>query len=389
MHTKNYLLIFSVILFSFATAQGFAGEPLSPVWALQFSPDGKMLAVGKYQWVELWDLETQAVIHTYEPHAGEVRCLKFSPVGAMSESRSNPSRMRGSGLQTPPTAGPPATLPNTSSSTSYPAGGVGQNQAPPLMLYASGGVVAQSGEIHIWDVASAERIKTLDIHGDAIESIAISPDNTTLLTASMDEYSAVINLAQYDDTIPIDEQAKWLTQHVGRVLCTLYHPDGTYFVTGSEDKTIKVWHPEDYTVLVNFDGNDDAVYSLAYAAQNNLIVSGAADSVIRSWRVTQNEEGETRGALVRQYTAHEGAVYSVDCGVWNNQEIIASGGADTSVIIWNLRSGNPRSTFNEPTDAVYAVQLSPNGEFVAAGGRDGKVRLWNLRTGTLIHELTE
>lgn len=351
MHTKNYLLISCVIFFSFATFHGLAGEPLSPIWALQFSPDGKMLAVGKYQWVELWDLETQAVIHTYEPHAGEVRCLKFSDVGAFSASRSN--------------------------------------QSPPLMLYASGGVAAQSGEIRIWDVASVERIKTLDIHGDTIESIAISPDNTRLLTASMDEYSAVINLAQYDDTTPIDVQAKWLTQHVGRVLCTLYHPDGTYFVTGSEDKTIKVWHPEDYTVLVNFDGNDDAVYSLAYATQNNLIVSGSADSVIRSWRVTQNEEGETRGALVRQYTAHEGAVYSVDCGVLNTQEIIASGGADTSVIIWNLRSGNPHSTFNEPTDAVYAVQLSPNGESVAAGGRDGKVRLWNLRTGTLIHELTE
>lgn len=362
MNTKYYLLISSVIIFSFPTAHGFAAEPLSPIWALQFSPDGKMLAVGKYQWVELWDLETQAVIHTYEPHAGEVRCLKFSTVGAISEAGNNQSSNR------QPTTG---------------------NKAPPLRLYASGGVAAQSGEICIWDVASAERIKTLDIHGDTIESIAISPDNTTLLTASMDEYSAVISLAQYDEATPIDEQAKWLTQHVGRVLCTLYHPDGTYFVTGSEDKTIKVWHPEDYTVLVNLDGNDDAVYSLAYAAQNNLIVSGAADSVIRSWRVTQNEEGETRGALVRQYTAHEGAVYSVDCGVLNNQELIASGGADTSVIIWNLRSGNPLSTFNEPTDAVYAVQLSPNGEFVAAGGSDGKVRLWNIRTRTLIHELFE
>lgn len=373
MSTKHYLLISSVILFSIATLQSFAAEQVSPIWALQFSPDGKMLAVGKYQWVELWDLETQAVIHTYEPHAGEVRCLRFSTVGPISESRNNPSSVSVSGLQTPPTDRQPTT----------------GNKMSPLRLYASGGVSAQSGEICIWDVASAERIKTLDIHGDTIESIAISPDNTTLLTASMDEYSAVINLAQYDEAAPIDEQAKWLTQHVGRVLCTLYHPDGTYFVTGSEDKTIKVWHPEDYTVLVNFDGNDDAVYSLAYAAQNNLIVSGAADSVIRSWRVTQNEEGETRGALVRQYTAHEGAVYSVDCGVLNNQEIIASGGADTSVIIWNLRSGNLLSTFNEPTDAVYAVQLSPNGEFVAAGGRDGKVRLWNIRTRTLIHELFE
>ena len=97
------------------------------------------------------------------------------------------------------------------------------------------------------------------------------------------------------------------------------------------------------------------------------------------------------GALVREYNGHQGAVYSVDCGMVsrrgnNRMAVIASGSADTSVIIWNLRSGNRYRTFDESTDAVYAVQLSPDGKFVAAGGRDGKLRLWNLRRRTLTHE---
>ena len=234
--------------------------------------------------------------------------------------------------------------------------------------------------------------------GDIIESITLSPSNTTLLTASMDEYSAIIDLTLLADAaVPIDKHAKWLTQHVGRVLCTLYHPEGAYFVTGSEDKTIKIWHPDTFNVLVSFDANDDAVYSLAYSAEEGVIVSGCADNTVRTWRVAPAGDGEARdalkmtGALVREYNGHQGAVYSVDCGMVsrrrNNQmAVIASGSADTSVIIWNLRSGNRYGTFDEPTDAVYAVQLSPNGEFVAAGGRDGKLRLWNLRKRTLTHE---
>ena len=332
---KPYFLVLTLLLL---TTSVYAAQ--SPIWTLQFSPDGKSIAVGKYQWIEVWDIETQRLIHTYEPHASAVRCLTFSRDGKT--------------------------------------------------LFAGGGLAAQSGELRIWDVASEELLNTLEIHADTIESIAISPDETKLLTASMDEYSAILNIAQEAEVG--NETTTWLSQHVGRVLCALYHPDGTYFATGSEDKTIKVWHPENHTVLVNFDGNDDAVYSLAYAAGDELIVSGSADNTIRSWRVTvggtSGPEAYT-GALIREYNGHQGPVYSVDCGMWNNQEIIASGSADTSVIIWNLRSGNRRRTFDESIDAVYAVQLSPNGRLVAAGGRDGVVRIWHIGNSQLIHEFKE
>ena len=356
---RNIGILIAASYVVFAIPVGFADQPLSPIWSLEFSPDGKTLAVGKYQWVELWDLEAQSILHTYEPHAGEVRSLKFAATNDQETSS--------------------------------------------LRLYAGGGVPSQNGEIRIWDVASEDLIKSFEVHADTIESIALNPSNTTLLTASMDEYSAIIDVTLLEDSEdPIDKQARWLTQHVGRVLCTLYHPQGTYFVTGSEDKTIKVWNPNTFNVMVNFDANDDAVYSLAYSANEAVIVSGSADNVVRTWRVTPAEDGEDiavgrdslemTGALVREYNGHQGAVYSVDAALVlprraNNQTaMIASGSADTSVIIWNLRSGNPYSTFDESTDAVYAVKFSPNGEFVAAGGRDGKVRLWNLRRRALTHE---
>ena len=356
---RNIGILIAASYVLFAIPIGFADQPLSPIWSLEFSPDGKTLAVGKYQWIELWDLETQQIIHTYEPHAGEVRSLKFAATD--------------------------------------------NQHASSLRLYAGGGISAESGEIRIWDVDSEELIKSFEIHGDTIESIAISPSHTTLLTASMDEYSAVIDIAMLEDAEDsIDEQAKWLTQHVGRVLCTLYHPQGTYFVTGSEDKTIKVWNPNTFNVLVNFDANDDAVYSLAYSAEEGVIISGSADNTVRTWRVTPAGDDteiavgqdalEMTGALVREYNGHQGAVYSVDAGLvlprraGNPAAMIASGSADNSVIIWNIRSGNRYSNFDESTDAVYAVKFSPDGEFVAAGGRDGKVRLWNLRRRALTHE---
>ena len=105
------LLAASYIIF--ATSLCFPAAPLSPIWSLEFSPDGKTLAVGKYQWVEIWDLETQRVIYTYEPHAGEVRSLTFS-----SDGRA---------------------------------------------LYTSSGLASRSGEVRVWDVSSEELIKSFEI----------------------------------------------------------------------------------------------------------------------------------------------------------------------------------------------------------------------------------
>ena len=40
------------------------------------------------------------------------------------------------------------------------------------------------------------------------------------------------------------------------------------------------------------------------------------------------------------------------------------------------------------TDWVYSVVFSPDGNTIASGSRDTTVRLWDARTGTLIHTLT-
>ena len=81
---RNVGMLLVAFYIIFVTSLCFAAAPLSPIWSLEFSPDGKTLAVGKYQWVEIWDLETQRVIHTYEPHAGEVRSLTFSQMAKHS-----------------------------------------------------------------------------------------------------------------------------------------------------------------------------------------------------------------------------------------------------------------------------------------------------------------
>ena len=328
--------IFSLLVSFAATPPVAAQLDPSPIWSIRFSPDGNYLAVGRYQWVQLWDLGTREVIQDLEPHSDAVRCITFARDGET--------------------------------------------------LFAGSGQPAQNGELHVWDIASGEAIQVVDCHADTIEAVAVSADGSRVLTASMDEEVSVIAL----DSGDIE---RTLTQHIDRVFGIDFRADGKYFVTGGKDKTVKIWSAQTYEVLVNFDQNDAAVYAVAFVPEDNMIVSGSADTVLRSWRVTESvgEAGnlQTQGALVRVYNGHQGAVYAIDCGTRNNQVIVVSGSADKSVIVWDFRSGSRLNTFTDSAEEIYAVDLSADGAYVAAGGRDGVARVWDLSTGELVAALTE
>jgi len=62
-------------------------------------------------------------------------------------------------------------------------------------------------------------------------------------------------------------------------------------------------------------------------------------------------------------------------------QILASGGNDNTVRLWDLASGQSRRTLEGHTDWVRSVAFSPDGQTLASGADDNTVRLWDLASG--------
>ena len=112
------------------------------------------------------------------------------------------------------------------------------------------------------------------------------------------------------------------------MLSVAYTPDGRYIISGSGDKTIRIWDTETGAAVgPPLEGHTSSVWAVACSPDGRRIASGSDDGTIRIWDVGT---GTVVGEPLR---VHTGPVMSVAYSP-NGRHII-SGSADTTIRIWD------------------------------------------------------
>ena len=79
-------------------------------------------------------------------------------------------------------------------------------------------------------------------------------------------------------------------------------------------------------------------------------------------------------SLERTFSGHRAAA---TCLAWAPSTLqLASGGADGSVIVWNLKAQQRAFKYKGHDGIVTAVDFSPDGSLLASASKDGSLRLW-------------
>ncbi|MUH01380.1 protein kinase [Scytonema sp. UIC 10036] len=150
-------------------------------------------------------------------------------------------------------------------------------------------------------------------------------------------------------------------------------------VSGSDDKSIKIWDLKNKKEIRTLKGHKELVYSVALSADGQTLASGGKDNTIRIWNLNTGQE-------IRTLVGHSSYVNSVAMSA--DSQILASGSYDKTIKIWNLKTGQEINTLKGHEGEVLSVAISPDGLTLASGGTDRTVKIWNLKTGQLLRTLT-
>ena len=69
-----------------------------------------------------------------------------------------------------------------------------------------------------------------------------------------------------------------------------FSPDGKRIVSGSEDKTVKVWDAATGQETLTLKGHTGAVTSVAFSPDGKRIVSGSEDKTVKVWDAATGQE---------------------------------------------------------------------------------------------------
>ncbi|KZT06556.1 WD repeat-containing protein 61 [Laetiporus sulphureus 93-53] len=148
---------------------------------------------------------------------------------------------------------------------------------------------SETGQIYIFDLASSSLVSTYTSHAMAVRSLAWSADSQLLISASEDKRLILHDVRLSPSGKPGSGAVANFSGHSSWVLCTDISPDGRLALSGSADKTIKVWDLSARAAVSTIQDTGE-VWGVSWRPRPSgtnaagAFVSGGEDGTVRWWR---------------------------------------------------------------------------------------------------------
>lgn len=293
---------------------------IDPITAMEYSPDGKTLAVALYGKIELRAVENGRVLLSLETGEGKVNAIHFSPDGRNLVAATGTSGLFGVAL---------------------------------LYDLDSGEVIRRFGE---------------ESHRDILFDAEFSPDGELLATAG---YDRIIRLWE----VSSGKYLRNFPSHNGAVYDLAFSPDGKVLASASGDFTGKIWKVETGERLDTLNQPQAEQFRIDFTPDGRFIIAVGGDNRIRLWRFVSRERPKIN-PVARAKFGHEDTI--VEMAVSADGKWLATTSADRALKKWSLPGLEPLGVADEQSDLVSALAFTPGSNEVTVSRLDGSVQSFGM-----------
>lgn len=170
--------------------------------------------------------------------------------------------------------------------------------------------------------------------------------------------------------------------HEAVVKTAMFTPDSKYLLTGSRDKTIKLWETATGREVKSYKGHLNTVNGLDISKNGKLVASSSADKTVKIWDIGS-------GKLL--FSTPEDKDYMTTVAFSPEANWVATGGYEPLVKIWDYRKKNLVKTIKSNPDRGLGlgvnVEFSPDGQYLALGEDNKTLKVYSTVSWDTIYTL--
>jgi WD40 repeat protein len=339
--------------------------------SIDFSPDGKLLAVAGFHEVLLYETQKDALEARLIGLSERIQSLRFSPDGNW--------------------------------------------------LAVAGGNPARFGEIQVWDAEKRKLTVSAPISYDTLYGVSWSPDSKLIAFGCPDNTVRAIEASSGKQVVQMGSHSDW-------PMSTTFSTKGDHIVSGGRDMSVKLTEVAEQRFVDNVTSITPGalkggVLSVITHPEFDHIVTGGADGlpkVYRIFREVKREIGDD-AQFIADLFPMTGRVFCVRFSA-DGKTIACASALDRSgellICSYDYTSDVPKplrdimgkvpgtrkpeeqkqledykkqgireiARVAMPKSALYSVAFTPDGKGVAAAGSDGMIRLFNPTNGAVLKE---
>lgn len=212
-------------------------------------------------------------------------------------------------------------------------------------------------------------IQTLEGHTHSVAAVEVTPDGLRIVSGSADK-----TLRVWDLDTGIERHR--LSGHKDGIEAIVITRDG-YAISASHDCTLKIWDINEGVLLKTLTGHRAPVVSLILTPDGQHVVSGSIDKDVIIWNIDT-------GKPVEKLSYHKNPVCAMEVTA---DGMIISASLDGMIVILDSTRRKVIHRLSSYENGIFAMALSQNGERLVTGSGNGSIQIWDIVKGVLLKTL--